>query len=88
MNHEYSENGLVQDAAGHQLEQELAWEVAYAHNNEQSGEKGTFGRKSDKEILLVQCFREALHRLNPWITEIQIAEVKSNLKDHLKTAVC
>lgn len=86
MNHEYSENGLVQDAAGHQLEQELGWKVAYAHNTERLGENGTFGRKSYKEILLVRYFRGALHRLNSWITDVQIAEAESKLKDHLSTA--
>ena len=45
MSYEYSENMLVQENAGNLLEQELGWEVVYAHNTEKLGENGTFGRK-------------------------------------------
>ena len=46
------------------------------------GEDGTFGRRSYKEILLVRYFREALRRLNPWITEAQIGEAQRAM-EHL-----
>ena len=68
MSYDYSENILVQESAGHLLQNELGWEVAFAYNTEKLGENGTFGRKSYKEILLTRYFREALLRLNPWIT--------------------
>ena len=48
MNYDYSENILVQEAAGHLLETELGWEVKFAYNTEVLGENGTFGRKSYK----------------------------------------
>ena len=57
MSYDYSENILVQESAGHLLERELGWEVTYAYNTEKLGEKGTFGRKDYKEILLPRYFR-------------------------------
>ena len=45
MSYDYSENILVQESAGHLLERELGWEVAYAYNTEKLGKGGTFGRK-------------------------------------------
>ena len=43
MSYDYSENILVQESAGHLLERELGWEVAYAYNTEKLGKGGTFG---------------------------------------------
>ena len=75
MSYDYSENILVQESAGQLLHEELGWEVKFAYNTEVLGEDGTFGRRSYKEILLVRYFREALRRLNPWITEAQFGEM-------------
>lgn len=74
MSHDYSENILAQESAGHLLQNELGWEVAFAYNKEVLGKDGTFGRSSYKEILLSRYFRDALKRLNPWITDAQIDE--------------
>lgn len=52
MSYNYSENILVQESAGHLLERELGWEVAFAYNTEKLGKDGTFGRTSYREILL------------------------------------
>ena len=76
MSCDYSENILVQASAGHLLHDELGWDVAFAYNTEQLGDNGTFGRKSYKEILLTRYFREALLRLNPWITPAQMDETR------------
>lgn len=86
MSYDYSENILVQESAGHLLQNELGWEVAFAYNTEQLGENGTFGRKSYKEILLTRYFREALLRLNSWITPAQIDEAQRKLEHRLSTA--
>ena len=86
MSYDYSENILVQQSAGDLLHDELGWEVRFAYNTEVLGEKGTFGRKSYKEILLVRYFRAALKRLNPWITEDQISEAQKLMEAHLSTA--
>ena len=86
MSYEYSENILVQESAGHLLQNELGWDVAFAYNTEKLGENGSFGRKSYKEILLTRYFREALLRLNPWITPVQLDEAQRKLEHHLSTA--
>lgn len=86
MSYDYSENILVQESAGHLLQNGLGWEVAYAYNTEKLGENGTFGRKSYKEILLTRYFREALLRLNPWLTPAQIDEAQRTLEHRLSTA--
>ena len=86
MSYDYSENILVQESTGHLLHDELGWEVAFAYNTEKLGEDGTFGRKSYKEILLTRYFREALLRLNPWLTPAQIGEAQRTLEHRLSTA--
>ncbi len=86
MSYAYSENELVQKSAGHLLQDELGWEVAFAYNSEVLGENGTFGRKSYSEILLVRHFRQALLRLNPWLSEEQADEVRRRLEEHLASA--
>ena len=86
MSYDYSENILVQESAGHLLQNELGWDVAFAYNTEVLGEKGTFGRRSYREILLSRYFREALKRLNPWITTAQMDEAQRTLESYLSTA--
>ena len=41
MSYDYSENILVQEAAGNLLRDELGWEVVYAYNKEKLGEGRT-----------------------------------------------
>ena len=86
MSYDYSENILVQKSASHLLEQELGWEVALAYNTEKLGKDGTFGRTSYREILLTRYFRQALQKLNPWITPIQLDEAQKKMESHLSTA--
>ena len=74
MKYEYSENVLVQDSAAALMKDELGWEVVYAYNKEILGENGTLGRKNYHEIVLWRYFNAALKRLNPWITDAQLAE--------------
>ena len=74
MSYDYSENVLIQESAANLLRDELGWEEVYAYNTEQLGEAGTLGRKSYKEILLTRYFREALPRLNSWLTPAQLDE--------------
>lgn len=86
MSYDYSENILVQESAGNLLQNELGWEIAFAYDTEKMGENGSFGRKSYSEILLVRYFRQAVLRLNPWITSEQIDEVQQTLEEHLSSA--
>lgn len=86
MSYDYSENILVQESAGHLLEQELGWQVELGYNQEVLGESGTFGRKSYKDILLLRYFQQALKTLNPWINDAQIDEAKKKFEHHISTA--
>ena len=86
MSYDYSENILVQESAGHLLEQELGWQVVFAYNTEKLGKNGTFGRTSYHEILLTRYFRQALQRLNPWLTPAQLDEAQKKMERHLSTA--
>ena len=56
MSYDYSENILVQESAGHLLEQELGWQVEFGYNQEVLGESGTVGRKSYKDIHTFNLF--------------------------------
>ena len=86
MSYDYSENVLIQESAANLLRDELGWEEVYAYNTEQLGEAGTLGRKSYKEILLTRYFREALLRLNPWLTPAQLDEAQRLMEHRLSTA--
>ena len=85
MKYEYSENVLVQDSAAALMKDELGWEVVYAYNKEILGENGTLGRKSYHEIVLWRYFNAALKRLNPWITDAQLAEARQILSSYLSS---
>lgn len=86
MSYDYSENILVQESAGHLLSDELGWQVELAYNQEILGEKGSFGRKSYKDILLVRYFQKALRTLNPWMTDAQIVEAQNTFEKHLSSS--
>ncbi|SFX76714.1 type I restriction endonuclease subunit R [Ruminococcus sp. XPD3002] len=86
MSYDYSENILVQGAAGDLLRDELGWNVVFAYNEEKLGVDGTLGRTSYKEILLMRYFRAALKDLNPWITDTQITEAEKLMTEHMSTA--
>ncbi len=86
MSNKYCENTLIQGSAAKLLQDTLSWEVVYAYNDEVLGEKGTFGRKSYREVILPKYFAQALKKLNTWITDKQIAEAKAIMEAHLSTA--
>ena len=86
MSYEYSENKLVQDSAGNLLHDELGWEVSYAYNTEKLGINGTFGRKSYREIVLWRYFKDAVFKLNPWLTESVYEDAVKKLEHHLNSA--
>ena len=86
MKYEYSENVLVQDSAAALMHDELGWDVVYAYNTEVLGENGTLGRKDYHEIVLWRYFKQALRKLNTWITDAQIAEACQTLSSYLSSA--
>lgn len=83
MSREYSENVLVQNSAGNLLQNILGWEVVLAYNSEKLGPDGTLGRTSYGEVLLTRYFRQALLRLNPWLTPNQLDEVQKKFTAHV-----
>lgn len=85
MSYDYSENILVQESAGHLLE-DLGWRVEFAYNTEVLGENGSFGRKSYKDILLVCYLKEALTKFNPWMTPTLVEDALKTFEQHLSTA--
>lgn len=80
MAYDYSENILVQEAAGEMLEQELGWDVVWAYDTEVLGENGTLGRKSYQDILLKGEIAKAIKHLNPWVTDKHIASCIEELE--------
>lgn len=86
MSYDYSENILVQESAGNLLQNELGWDVKFAYNIEVLVKNGTFGRESYRDILLTRYFRDALKKLNPWITENQMDEAQKALEHRLSTS--
>ena len=86
MSYDYSENILVQESAGNLLKNELGWNVEFAYNTEVLEKNGTFGRENYNEILLSRYFRDAVKKLNSWITEEQIVEAQAVLKHRLSSS--
>ncbi|MBR2980481.1 MAG: type I restriction endonuclease subunit R [Myxococcaceae bacterium] len=86
MSHDYTENKLVQDSAGALLHDELGWDVAFAHNSEKLGDDGTFGRNSYQEIVLWRYFKDAVFKLNPWMTNTVYEDAVKQLEQHLNSA--
>ena len=86
MSYDYSETILVQESAGHLLEEELGWQLEMTYNQEVLGKNGTFGRSSYKDILLVRYFQKAFRTLNPWITDAQVIEAQNTFEKHLSTS--
>lgn len=69
MSREYSEDGLVQKTTIDYFKYNLDWNTAYAYNTEKLGGDGTFGRKTEREVVLVKYLRPALKELNPNLPE-------------------
>ena len=85
MSHEYSEDQLIQKSAAELLEKELGWQSVYAYDEETLGATGTLGRRSYKEVLLTRYLKEALRKLNPWMTDSQEDEAVEKMESHLST---
>jgi len=88
MINEFCENTLVQGATVDLLRDELGWNVDYAKDREvlaTENSEGTFGRTSQKQIILPKDFKAAVKALNPWITPDQIETVLETLESVLAT---
>lgn len=86
MVNDYCENVLIQQTMADFLHDKLDWCVSYAHNKERLGANGTYGRESYEEVILPRQLKAAMKRLNPWLTDEQLSEVKTALEGHLASA--
>lgn len=64
MSYEYSEDGMVEEAAEEALI-ELGWQVVTAWKNEDFGKDSLLGREDRSEVVLTRELRHALVTLNP-----------------------
>lgn len=85
MSTDYGEDKLIQKSTAEFLDKELGWTPVYAYDKEVLGENGTLGRKSYHEVFLVQRFRMALKKLNPWINDKQMAEAVERMTEHMSS---
>jgi len=75
---DYSEDSLVEQPAI-ELFRELGWQTANCFY-EKFGEKGTLGRETTSEVVLIQRLSAALMRLNPHLSPEAIALAIEELK--------
>lgn len=85
MSTDYSEDRLIQKSAAELMETELGWTSVYAYDKEVLGENSILGRNSFHEVLLIQRFRLALKKLNPWINDKQIAEAIERMTERMSS---
>ncbi len=85
MTRDYSEDKLIQQSTADFLENELGWKNVYAFDQEILGENGTLGRNSYNEVLLSGHLRQALKRLNPWLTDKQLYECMERMTEHISS---
>lgn len=60
-----NEDTLVQQTTADYLRDELGWRSEYAYNTEVLGQEGSFGRASEKDVVLTRILGEKLMALNP-----------------------
>ena len=82
---DYSEDQLIQRSTADLLEKELGWKSVYAFDKEVLGSNDTLGRTSYHEVLLTRHFGQALKRLNPWLTDKQLAEAVERMTERMSS---
>ena len=90
----YTEDNLVQQTTAEYLEQQLGWDLVYAHNTETFGPDGTLGRTNDGEVVLACYLRQALEDYNPGLPDgaydnaireiVQVSTAQSTLQTNLE----
>ncbi|MCC5829266.1 MAG: type I restriction endonuclease subunit R [Phycisphaeraceae bacterium] len=77
-----TEDSLVQLTTADYLEQQLGWKSVYAYNTETYGPEGSFGRASDKEIVLTRYLREKLVAFNPGLPDVAYDQAVREVVDY------
>jgi type I restriction enzyme, R subunit len=67
---DFTEDKLVQKTMADYLRDVHGWRVAMGWNQETYGPEGTFGRTSDRDVVLTRYLSEALLRLNPGLPDM------------------
>lgn len=88
----YSEDKLVQETMADYFRDELGWESVFAFNEEVFSKQptlfdnsaGTFGRESEKDIILVRYLKTALIKLNP---DLPVEAYDNAIRQILETSV-
>ena len=82
-----NEDTLVQQTTADYLRDALGWRSVYAYNTEVLGPEGSFGRKSEQDVVLTRILGEKLIALNPGLPDAayrdalrQIVEVGPGLR--------
>lgn len=78
---DFTEDQLVQKTMADYLASEHGWRVVMAWNRETFGPEGSFGRKSDKDVVLTRYLSEALLRLNPGLPDVAYAQALREITD-------
>ncbi|PZX37972.1 type I restriction enzyme R subunit [Roseinatronobacter thiooxidans] len=78
---DFTEDQLVQKTMADYLAAEHGWRVAMGWNRETFGPEGTFGRKSDKDVVLTRYLSDALLRLNPGLPDMAYAQALREITD-------
>ena len=81
-----NEDTLVQQTAADYLREVLGWRSEYAYNTEVLGPEGSFGRRTEHEVVLTRILGEKLVTLNPGLPDAayqdalrQVVEVGAGL---------
>ena len=74
-----NEDTLVQQTTADYLRDQLGWRSEVAYNREVIGAEGTFGRASDKDVVLTRILGEKLVELNPGLPEVAYREAQRRI---------
>lgn len=77
----YNEDRLVQATTADYLRDALGWESIYAYD-EVFGERGTLGRLSDREVVLIRYLRQKLEAFNPGLPEDAYTEALRQITEY------
>lgn len=69
-----NEDTLVQQTTADYLRDQLGWRSEVAYNREVIGPEGTFGRVSDRHVVLTRILGEKLIELNPGLPDVAYRE--------------
>ena len=78
---DFTEDNLVQVTMSDYLRDVHGWRAVMAWNQETFGPEGTFGRKSDKDVILTRYLCEALVKLNPDLPEVAYKQALREITD-------